>query len=110
MSDTINNNVLETISSVTEFNDIHEFMQDDDLDRAMARIIRIIAQPEIPVDKAAVGIVQLQAMSAKFKLLAKHYTVMEKGPDASKKKNIYYTAAESLDRIVDSLKYLVRQG
>jgi len=55
-------NTLELISSITEFNDLHEYMKDDQLDKALAIV----------------------------------------------KKNIYYSAKESIDKLVDALKYVVR--
>ena len=53
-------NPLEFISTVTEFNDLHDFMQDEQLDRAMMAIINIIAKPDIPAAKAHILIVELQ--------------------------------------------------
>ena len=67
-------NPLEFISTITEFNDLHEFMRDDQLDRAMIAIINIIAKPDIPAAKAHILIVELQAISAKFGILASYYS------------------------------------
>jgi hypothetical protein len=50
-------------------------------------------------------------MSAKFGMLATYYTTIAKGPSGSinnTKKNVYYTMKDSLDKLVDSLKYLAR--
>jgi hypothetical protein len=50
-------------------------------------------------------------MSAKFAILATYYTTIAKGPSGSvnnTKKNVYYTMKESIDKIVDALKYLAR--
>jgi hypothetical protein len=41
---------------------------------------------------------------------ARYYTTFEKGGDASKKKNTYYTAADTIDKLVDALKYSARFG
>ena len=46
---------LEYINQVTEFNDIHEFMGDKDLDEAMAMIVRGFIEPiakELPMEYA----------------------------------------------------------
>lgn len=101
---------LELISQVTEFNDLSEFMGDKDLDTALDLIIKLITKPDIPSSKAPSLIVQLQAISAKFSLQARYYTTFEKGGDASKKKNAYYTASDAIDKIVDALKYSARYG
>ena len=69
---------LDYISQVTEFNDIHEFMKDKDLDEAMAIVVKIMMKPDIPSVQAVVLISKLQAMSAKFGMLATWYTTVEK--------------------------------
>lgn len=102
---------LELISQVTEFNDMHDFMDDTDLDEALALIVKIMMKPDIPSIQAVALIGKLQAMSAKFAVLATYYTTVGKGPTGSinnTKKNVYYTMKESLDKIVDALKYLAR--
>ena len=102
---------LDYINQVTEFNDIHEFMQDADLVEAMAIIVKIMMKPDIPSVQAVALIGKLQAMSAKFGMLATYYTTIAKGPSGSinnTKKNVYYTMKDSLDKLVDSLKYLAR--
>ncbi len=35
-------NTLELISSITEFNDLHEYMGDDQLDRALAIVVKLL--------------------------------------------------------------------
>jgi hypothetical protein len=37
--------------------------------------------------------------------LARYYTTLEKGETASKKKNVYYTVSDSIDKLVAALKY-----
>jgi len=102
--------VVEQISSITEFNDMCEFMQDKDLDTALELIIKLITKPDVPSNKAPDLIVKLQAISAKFAMQARYYTTFEKGGDSSKKKNTYYTAADTIDKLVDALKYSARYG
>jgi hypothetical protein len=102
---------LEYINQITEFNDIHEFMKDADLDEAMALIVKIMMKPDIPSVQAVALIGKLQAMSAKFGILATYYTTIAKGPSGSvnnTKKNVYYTMKDSIDKMVDALKYVAR--
>ena len=101
-------NILEKISEVTEFNDLKEFMKDPELDSALDAIIKIVTKPDIPPAAASVLIIKLQAISAKLSILARYYTTMEKGDIASKKKNVYYTVADSIDKLVAALKYGVK--
>ena len=86
-------------------------MNDADLDEAMALIVKIMMKPDIPSVQAVALIGKLQAMSAKFAVLATYYTTVGKGPTGSinnTKKNVYYTMKDSLDKLVDSLKYVAR--
>jgi hypothetical protein len=103
-------NIFEQISTVTEFNDLSEFMNDKDLDQALDLIIKLISKPDVPAGTAPSLIVKLQAISSKLSIQARYYTTFEKGGDNSKKKNTYYTAAEAIDKLVDALKYSARYG
>jgi hypothetical protein len=50
-------------------------------------------------------------MSAKFGILATYYSTLAKGSSGTPnnvKKNIYYTMKDSIDKLVDSLKYVAR--
>jgi hypothetical protein len=105
--------VLELVSQVTEFNDLHEQLQDENLDEAMAIIVKLMSKPDVPAAKAYLLIVQLQAYAAKFAMLATYYSSIDKGrvgTEQNKKKNVYYTAADSIDKLVAALKYTVRSS
>ncbi|CAB4146033.1 hypothetical protein UFOVP1491_125 [uncultured Caudovirales phage] len=102
--------VLELISEITEFNDISEFMQDKDLDKALELLIKLIMKPDVPSTKAPELIITLQALSSKFAIMSRYYTTFEKGTDASKKKNVYYTLNDAINRLVDALKYAAKFG
>jgi hypothetical protein len=101
---------IDLISELTEFNDLKEFMNDKDLDFALDLIIKLITKPDVPSSKAPDLIVKMQALSAKFAVLSRYYTTFEKGGDNAKKKNVYYTAEEAINRLVDALKYSARYG
>ena len=104
-------NTLELISSITEFNDLHEYMKDEQLDKALAIVVKLLLNPDVPAAKAPHLIIELQAMSTKFSMLASYYSTVAKdkaGTTNNNKKNIYYSAKESIDKLVDALKYVVR--
>ena len=104
-------NTLELISKITEFNDLHEYMQDDQLDKALAIVVKLLMNPDVPAAKAPMLIIELQAMSTKFSMMASVYSTIAKdnaGTTNNNKKNIYYSAKESIDKLVDALKYVVR--
>ncbi|AXH67429.1 hypothetical protein SEA_WOFFORD_89 [Streptomyces phage Wofford] len=102
-------NPLVLISKISEFQDVHEFMEDEDLDRALHYVIKLMMKPDVkdPL-KAQQLIIQLQAYAAKFAMMATIYSTIKKdrgGTVNGMKKNIYYTAAAELDKVVQSLKY-----
>lgn len=102
---------LELISSITEFNDLHEFMKDEHLDRTLAIVVKLLMNQDVPSAKAPYLIIELQAMSTKFAVLASVYSTILKdkaGTENNNKKNIYYSVKESIDKLVDALKYVVR--
>lgn len=104
-------NTLELISEITEFNDLHNFLNDEQLDRALALVIKLLMNPDVPAAKAPHLIIELQAISAKFGIMSAYYTTIAKdkaGTPNNNKKNIYYSAKESIDKLVDALKYVVR--
>lgn len=106
----IENNIFESISEVSEFNDLSKYMNDADLDEALALVIKLIVKPDVPSSKAPELIVRLQALSAKFAILKRYYMTFEKGTEASIKKNTYASMTDAIDKVVDSLKYIARYG
>lgn len=108
-----NESILDIISEVTELNDMHEFMQDEELDRALASIVKLTMTSNLSPAKAATLIVKMQAASARFKMQATTYKVINtgrSGTDQYTKKNVYYAASDVLDKLVDALKYMARYG
>ncbi len=99
---------LEIISQIGEFQELHDFMNDPELDEALAILVQVMVNPNLKPETNQRLIVQLQAYAAKFSMLAAMYTTIKKAPAGSPnnfKKNIYYTTAESLDKLVQALKY-----
>jgi hypothetical protein len=99
-------NTVDILNSITQFNDISEYMQDEELTKVLVIVSKLIANPDVPAAKATLLITQLQAYSSKFAMLAAWYSHVKK--DERAKKNIYYTAREAVDKLVDALKYNVR--
>lgn len=96
----------EALNSVAEFGEISGYMNDPEFTQALELVVKIMATPDIPPDKARVLIVRLEALSAKFAMLASYHAFIDKR-DRSKK-NMYYTGRDSLHRLVDSLKYILK--
>ena len=69
-------------------------------------IAKLIIKPDIPIQVATLEIVRLQAIAAKLALKATWMANVDKSNRG--KKNIYYTAAESVNNLVSALKYITR--
>lgn len=103
--------IIEYVSKVTEFNELSEFMQDEDLDKALAAVVKLIEKPDVNAAIIPKLIVELQALSAKFGMLGSIYQTFKKGEAGSAnyiKKNMYYSAKDNINSLVDALKYMVR--
>lgn len=107
-------NKLQLISKITEFNDIHEFMEDEQLDKAMELVVKLImTEGKIPAEKAVPLIIELQSLSTKFALASAQYATFDAGAARSKnahKKNVYYSTKEAINKLVDALKFSVKLG
>jgi len=95
-----------TIDMVNGLSEIAEYMQDEELTTALTFIAKIIMKPDIPLNVGTVEIVRLQAIAAKMSLKATWMANVDKSDRG--KKNLYYTAAESINNLVSALKYIIR--
>jgi hypothetical protein len=95
-----------TIDMVNGLTEIADFMDDNELTEALTFVAKLIIKPDIPLQVATVEIVRLQAIATKMAFKATWMTNVDKGDRA--KKNIYYTAAESINQLVSALKYITR--
>jgi predicted S18 family serine protease len=98
-----NNTTLEMVNGLSE---IAEYMEDEELTAALTFIAKLIIKPDIPMNVATVEIVRLQAIAAKMAFRATWMANVDKSNRG--KKNIYYTAAESINNLVSALKYITR--
>jgi predicted S18 family serine protease len=95
-----------TIDMVNGLSEIADYMEDEELTTALTFIAKIIIKPDIPLNVATVEIVRLQAIAAKMAFKATWMANVDKSDRA--KKNLYYTAAESINNLVSALKYITR--
>jgi predicted S18 family serine protease len=95
-----------TIEMVNGLAEIADYMQDEELTAALTMIAKLIIKPDIPINVAHVEIVRLQAIAAKMAFRATWMANVDKSDRG--KKNLYYTAAESLNNLVSALKYITR--
>jgi hypothetical protein len=95
-----------TLEMINGLSEISEYMEDEDLTTALTMIAKLIIKPDIPIQVATLEIVRLQAIAAKLALKATWMANVDKSNRG--KKNIYYTAAESVNSLVSALKYITR--
>jgi len=101
-----NENNATTIDMINGLSEIADYMQDEELTTALTMIAKLIIKPDIPLNVATIEIVRLQAIAAKMSFKATWMANVDKSDRA--KKNLYYTAAESLNDLVSALKYIMR--
>lgn len=95
-----------TIDMVNGLSEIADYMQDEELTAALTFIAKLIIKPDIPMNVATVEIVRLQAIAAKMSFKATWMANVDKSDRG--KKNLYYTAAESINNLVSALKYTLK--
>ena len=98
--------VKTTLEMVNGLAEIADFMEDEELTQALSFIAKLIIKPDIPTQVATIEIVRLQAIAAKMAFKATWMANVDKNNRA--KKNLYYTAAESINSLVSALKYIMR--
>jgi hypothetical protein len=95
-----------TLDMVNGLTEIADYMKDEELTTALTMIAKLIIKPDVPLNVATVEIVRLQAIAAKMSFKATWMANVDKNDRA--KKNIYFTAAESINNLVSALKYIIR--
>ena len=95
-----------TLDMVNGLSEIADYMQDEELTTALTMIAKLIIKPDIPVQVASLEFVRFQAIASKMSFKATWMANVDKSDRA--KKNIYFTAAESINNLVSALKYIMR--
>jgi hypothetical protein len=94
------------LEQVGDLYQIAEYMEDEELTKALEFVAKIILKPDIPLAVISIELVRMQAISAKLALRATWMANVDKSDRA--KKNMYYTAAEQLNLLCQTLKYSIR--
>jgi hypothetical protein len=97
---------MTTLEEVNGLYEISEYMDDKELTSALEFIAKVIMKPDIPINVVTTELVRLQAISAKMGMRATWMANVDKSDRA--KKNLYYTAASEIDKVCQSLKYLIK--
>ncbi len=94
------------LNQVSYLYDIAEYMNDPELTSALEFIAKVMLKPDIPLDVVSRELVKLQAIGAKCAMRATYMANVDKSDRP--RKNMYYTASAEIDKLVSSLKYLLK--
>ena len=97
---------MTTLEEVNGLYEISEYMDDKELTSALEFVAKVIMKPDIPINVVTVELVRLQAIAAKMAMRATWMANVDKSDRA--KKNLYYTASAEIDKLCQSLKYLIK--
>jgi hypothetical protein len=97
---------MTTLEEVNGLYEISEYMDDKELTSALEFIAKVIMKPDIPINVVTTELVRLQAIAAKMALRATWMANVDKSDRP--KKNLYYTTAAEIDKLCQSLKYLIK--
>jgi hypothetical protein len=97
---------MTTLEEVNGLYEISEYMDDKELTSALEFIAKAIMKPDIPISVVTVELVRLQAIAAKMAMRATWMANVDKSDRP--KKNLYYTASAEIDKLCQSLKYLIK--
>ena len=102
--------IMTEASKTPEWADeLSQFIEDEDVDKVIALVLKIIDGDIPDANKIAVVCARLQAYNVKFRTQFSAYMSYKKGTtEANMKKNHYKELYTGIDRLVDSLKYLMR--
>lgn len=104
---------IEAVSDIQDFIDLHEVVEDEELQTAIGIALKCIVKPDIPVATAKKVMLQMQGYAFKFKMQGLVYMQIHKGAAATKeniKKNAYFYASEQCHELAQTLKYLSREN
>lgn len=102
------------LGSMIELSQIAEFINDPEVDQALAMAVATVRNPNVPAHIATPMIVKLEALAFTFKMRAKWYmmTSIDKDPKKSKensdKKNIFVSLSEQCNSLAQALKYATK--
>jgi len=94
------------LNQIDDLYQIAEYIDDEELKLALEFIAKAILKPDIPLEVVGRELVKLQAIGAKCAMKATYMANVDKGDRA--RKNLYYTASAEIDKVVSSLKYLLK--
>lgn len=105
----MSDDTFKQLSGIMELYEINDFMQDEEVEKGLLKLVSILTKPDINPVHVARHVVACDALATLYAMKAKYYmTIGKDQPDANIKKNLYMTLREEFHKLADSLKYMVR--
>lgn len=104
------NNLFEGMVHLKELNDISAELNDPEIDKTLVKVVKIMSNPNIAPEAAALAINGFTAQYFVYKAKYKYFMLHKDEPNARMKKEYYATIADALMEVVQSLKYVTRLG
>lgn len=104
------NNLFEEMVHLKELNDISNDLGDPEIDKTLVKVVKIMSNPNIAPEAAALAINGFTAQYFVYKAKYKYYMLHKDEPNARMKKEYYATIADALMEVIQSLKYVTRLG
>ena len=99
-------NMTTPLEQISDLYEISTYMNDQELTTALEFVAKIIVNPDIPQRVIQVELQRMQAIAMKMAMRATWMTNVDKS--SREKKNMYYTVAEQLNLVCQTLKYNIR--
>ncbi len=102
----LSDDLLGYLESIKEFKWLSDFLEDTEVDIALAKVVKCINKPEVPSEQLRSIIVQLQGISFHAQVKSKMYkTVWKTEENARQKYELYHSIYSGLNEFVQALKY-----
>lgn len=99
---------LESLSDLKELNDASEILQDEEIDKTLVKVVRLMQNPNVAPDLASKLINGFSAQHFVYKVKYKYYMLHKDEPNARAKKELYATVSDALMEVINALKYTMK--
>lgn len=99
---------LGSLSNLKELNDASDLLQDEEIDKTLVKVVRIMQNPNVGPESASKLINGFSAQHFVYKVKYKYYMLHKDEPNARAKKELYATIAEALMEVINALKYTMK--
>ena len=99
---------LDSLDNLKELNDVSQILQDEEIDKTLVNVVKIMQNPNVGPEAAAHLIGGFTAQYFVYKVKYKYYMLHKDEPDARLKKEMNQTISEDLMDVVIALKYIFK--